>query len=113
MKYLGILNPSYPSTFIRCWDTKLQRELKLRTVRMFPDAEAVHSFLARFFRNLEYREHAPWDDAIHGGGVLYPVPPQNVLFDPPKIITDKPERPRFSVLMPRKRFPRNPILKGA
>ena|ERR1051325_11571401 len=112
MKALGVFNPSEPSTFIRCWDTALKIELKLRTMRIFPDAETVRQFITRQFRNLEYREHAPWDDATHGGGILYAVPVQNVLFEPPRI-DETPERRRFSVLIDRKRFPRNPILKGA
>lgn len=114
---LGIINPSEPSTFIRCVDVLTKKEMKLRTFRLFPNALSVRIFLLRHFRNLEYREHAPWNDAEHGGGILYSVPIQNVLFDPPKKRIEPPGRIRNSVLVrerfERKPFPRNPILKGA
>lgn len=105
------MNQSGPSTFIRCWDVKLNRELKIRVMRHLPTEAAVRDLLTRNFRNLDYREHAPWNDAEHRG-VLYAIPIQNVLFDPPKIIVDKPDQIRRSLLI-RKPFPRNPPPKGA
>lgn len=106
------MNKSVPSTFIQCWDTEANKPQNLVACRLFPNAEAVRTFVSRQFRNLEYRAHEIWDQLKHGHKTIYPVPLKHVLFDAPK----EGFKPR-SVLIVRKPFPRNPkrqsILKGA
>ncbi|HYF33824.1 MAG TPA: hypothetical protein VD994_00930 [Prosthecobacter sp.] len=101
-----------PATFIRCWNHATKSEIKLYVKCRFPNEAAVRSYLTRFFRHLEYKEHSPWSDAEHSRGPLYPVPIQNILFDPPKQIIEPPAPVRRSVLVRPSLLNKSSILKG-
>jgi hypothetical protein len=99
-----------PWTFIRCWDTGANKELKLRVKRRFVNADECQRFIRNHFRRLEYKEHAPWDDKDHGGGLLYAIPKHNVMFGAPIANAPMPDRVRKQVLIQRGGMPRRTIV---
>lgn len=93
-------NDAGPVTFWRAKCKLTGRELKFRTAFPPPATfEAMAAWVGRFWRNLELLEYAPWDEAMHGGGMLYPVPVQHVKFDVKTPDLFAPERNRVPVLI--------------
>lgn len=99
-----------PWTFIRCWDTGANKELKLKVRRRFVNEDEVRRFVAASFRRCEFREYAPWSEADHGGGLLYAVPKHNVMFGAKILNAPMPDRIRKSVLIQRGGMPRRTII---
>jgi hypothetical protein len=97
------VNRSIPKTFVECRDVETGKAQNLVICKFFPSAEAVRMHIERLHRRLEYRSHEPWDDLKHGKRVISPVPAKYVLFDPPA--------ENKGVLITRKPFPRNPVLR--
>ena len=100
------------ASFIRYKDKVTGREFKLEWKVDFPNAASARIAFDRFWRNAEFLEYAPWDEAMHGG-IRYPVPIQNVQFATkhPHLYGFDPKK--RSVLISLKPIEHKLILKGA